>query len=499
MIVITIRSQEELNRRNRQELIDVVLELHETIKKLCVYHDNQRQEYEQKLEQLEAELAKLKAQQAQDSHNSSRPPSSDGLKKKSRRPKKNGSCSAGGQKGHKGETLMMVDTPDSTIVCPVKNCIFCGRPLDHVEPTDTQRRQVFDLPPQKVEVTEYQVDITTCPFCQTINKGSFPEDVTQPTQYGARIQAMAVYLSNFQLIPYDRCHQFFRDIYSQSISPATIAKANHECFEQLAEFEQHTIRKILGAPAVHFDETGFRINSKRQWLHTAGTSDVTFYSAHAKRGQKATDDIGILPQFNGIAIHDFWRTYFKYDCKHSLCNAHHLRELTFVFEHYEQTWADDMIELLCQIKESVEQAQLENKNQLDTEAISQFETRYQTIIDNGYSQNPLLDPPPDQARKRGRVKKSKPRNLLERLDNYRREALTFMYDFRVPFDNNLAERDLRMMKVQQKVSGCFRTGEGAQIFCRNRGYISTIKKQNQNVLEEIQAALLKNPFMPQLE
>ncbi len=158
-----------------------------------------------------------------------------------------------------------------------------------------------------------------------------------------------------------------------------------------------------------------------------------------------------------------------------------------------------MIELLCQIKESVEQAQLKNKNQLDSKAISRFETGYQSIIDKGYSQNPLPDPPPDQARKRGRVKKSKPRNLLERLDTYRQEALTFMYDFRVPFDNNLAERDLRMMKVQQKISGCFRTGEGARIFCRNRGYISTIKKQNRNVLEEVQAALLKNPFMPQLE
>ena len=229
--------------------------------------------------------------------------------------------------------------------------------------------------------------------------------------------------------------------------------------------------------------------------HPWGNNSGTYYDIHRKRGGEAIDEIGILPGFTGRAVHDFWKPYFGYSCHHGLCNAHHLRELIFVHEQHQQDWADHMIDCLLDIKDAIDQAR-QTVDRLDKKQIRDFETRYQQILDEGYAQNPLPPLPPNAKKKRGRRKKSKPRNLLERLDDHRKEALAFMYDFDVPFDNNLAERDIRMMKVQQKISGMFRTEEGAKAFCRIRSYISTARKNAVGAMDALTRLFNGNPFVP---
>ena len=231
------------------------------------------------------------------------------------------------------------------------------------------------------------------------------------------------------------------------------------------------------------------------WLHVASTPLGTYYDIHRKRGGEAIDEIGILPGFIGRAVHDFWKPYFGYSCLHGLCNAHHLRELIFVHEQHQQDWADHMIDCLLEIKDAVDQAR-ETTDHLDEKQIQDFERRYQQVLDEGYAQNPLPTLPPSARKKRGRRKKSKSRNLLERLDDHRKEALAFMYDFEVPFDNNLAERDIRMMKVQQKISGMFRTEERAKAFCRFRSYISTARKNAVGAMDALTRLFSGNPFVP---
>jgi transposase len=306
---------------------------------------------------------------------------------------------------------------------------------------------------------------------------------------------------NYQFHPYDRNREFFEDVFSHSLSVGTLWQANLTCYNVLEVPATVTKQLIIDSPVARFDETGYAVNGKRQWLHVASTPDFTYYLPHPKRGSEAMDEMGILPLYKGTAVHDFWKSYFKYDCDHGLCNAHHLRELIFIYEQYDQSWAQDMITLLLKIKQTVDEAK-ESRDCLDQKTIQYFEKEYQGILDKGFGECLPLEkanPPPQTEeipRKRGRRKQSKAKNLLDRLKEYQKEALAFMYDFNVPFDNNLAERDIRMMKVQQKISGCFRSNEGAKIFCRIRGYISTVRKQGINVLEAIQMAMEGKPFIP---
>ena len=260
------------------------------------------------------------------------------------------------------------------------------------------------------------------------------------------------------------------------MSEGTLANFISQCNDRVEEPLDQIKELIEQALVAHFDETGSRVEGKLWWLHSASTSTATYYDIHRKRGSEAFDTIGILPDFMGRAIHDFWKPYFGYSCLHGLCNAHHLRELLFVHEQYQQDWADLMIDCLLDIKDAVDQAK-PSTDHLPERQIRAFEARYQKILDEGYAQNPLPPQPAKAKKKRGRPKKTKPRNLLERLDHHRNQAPAFIYDFNVPFDNNLAERDLRMMKVQQKISGTFRTEQGAKAFCRIRSYISTARKR----------------------
>jgi transposase len=446
---------------------------------------------EERVRHLEGQIAKT-------SRNSSKPPSSDGFKKPAPKSlRKKGEKKSGGQPGHKGHTLKMADQPDHIEVHHVDLCELCHCSLADQKPESVQKRQVHDLPPKRLIVTEHQIETKTC-TCGQVNKAAFPEGVNAPVQYGEGIKAAAVYVKNYQFLPYKRACELLADLLGCPMSEGTLANILSQC-DELTQSPVAQIKEIIiQAPVVHFDETGSRVEGKRRWLHTASTENATYYDIHFKRGSEAMDEIGILPKFTGCAIHDFWISYYKYACSHSLCNAHHLRELTFAHEQYEQDWAERMIDLLREIKDSVDQAK-QAHDHLAEKQIQTFELRFEQILNEGYIESPLPPLPPHAKKKRGRRKKSKPRNLLERLDKHRKEALAFMYDFNVPFDNNLAERDIRMMKVQQKISGTFRTEDGAKTFCSIRSYISTARKNAVSAMDALRHLFNDNPFVPTVD
>lgn len=447
---------------------------------------------------LTARVKDLEDRLAKDSHNSSKPPSSDGFQKKTRSLRTESGRPSGGQKGHPGSTLRLVETPDRVVPHSPTQCAGCGASLVRTPIQDYERRQVFDLPPLRLEVTEHRAEVKACPCCGQETKGAFPDGVRQSVQYGERVKALGVYLIEYQLIPYDRTEEIFADVFNSTVGEGTLHRAIINCYAGLAHTEEQIKQGIREAAVAHFDETGLYVAGKRQWAHAASTERLTHYGRHARRGSAATESIGILPRFQGTAVHDGLSLYWQYRaCAHGLCNAHHLRELTFIAEQHGQPWAGDMKALLLEIKAGVEQGKAAGAARRTDDPAPAFEQRYQAILDEGFAANPPADPV-DAPKKRGRKKQSPAKNLLDRLSAHREAVLAFMYDFRVPFDNNLVERDLRMIKVQQKVSGCFRSSEGADYFCRIRGYISTVKKQGGKVLAAIEGIFKGMPFVPQL-
>lgn len=452
-------------------------------------------EFTQRIIVLEERVRYLENQLKQNSRNSNKPPSSDGFKKPKVQREK-GDRPAGGQKGHTGHTLKMVDTPDCVKVHQVSTCRQCGHSLTEVPAKSHERRQVFDLPPLKVEVTEHRAEIKRCLQCGCLNKGTFPEDVRLPVQYGPGLKAVAVYLNQYQLLPYERTSEIFADLFGHHLSQGTLVNTNQACYEAVEAVEQKIKELLAASPTINCDETGTNADGKKQWLHVAGTERLTCYSVHPKRGYEATYDMGILPGFTGKVVHDHWKPYFKYPCDHSLCNAHHLRELTGAIERDNQHWPQMMIELLLEIKKTVDEKR-PTTDHLNPIEIKTFEEKYDAIIQKGLAENqPRIIWFKSINDNRNGKKQSKTKNLLDRLDNYRRETLAFMYDFRVPFDNNQAERDLRMVKVQQKISGTFRSSQGAKIFCRIRGYISTVKKNGLSIIDALQSAFKGSPLFP---
>ena len=445
---------------------------------------------------LEARIQALEDQLAKNSRNSSKPPSSDGLKKpkpKSRR-QKSGKPS-GGQKGHVGYRLEPVEKPQHTEVHPVLECQHCHTDLTGVEVHKVEKRQVFDLPEVKLEVTEHQAEIKVCPVCGESNRAVFPEGITQPTQYGPRIRAQMVYFNAYHFIPLARTAELVGELYGQPIAEDTVASAVVDVARRVEVVTEQVKTYLTETETpVHFDETGARVNGKLEWLHSASTEQATFYAIHPKRGSEAIDAIDILPKREGWSIHDAWSPYFKYlDAKHGLCNAHLVRELVFLIEHHAQAWAKDFLSLLTNMKEKVDTAKSLRQSTLSALQVAVFEQVYDHIVKLGVRANP---PPVRQPNQRGRLKQSPARNLLDRLINYKAEVMAFIYDFTVPFDNNLAERDIRMVKVQQKVSGGFRSGDGANIFCRVRSYISTARKNRQRVLDSLYQAFTAMPYSP---
>ena len=445
----------------------------------------------QAIEQLQARLQEMAAQLQQDSHNSHWPPSRNKGRIKSLR--KPSGKKPGGQAGHEGRTLKLVNEPEQVVVHRPEQCVQCGHNLAEVVAVADERHQLFDLPPLQMVVTEHRTETLVCPHCQMRNQAQFPVEVSQPVQYGPQVKALSVYLHQHHLLPFARLTQVLADLLGTSPAAGTIALWLQEAAALVIEPVEQIKAQLRQSDVVHCDETGLYIAGERVWLHVAATEHLTCYEAHPKRGRQGSDALGILPNFAGTAVHDNWAAYASYGCHHALCNVHHLRELTSLHEQFGQAWAGEFNSFLLAVKAQVDQAKAQGATTLPPDQRAHIDHHYQQLVEQALA---ATAPPPDgwPKGKRGRVKKSKARNLAERFDQQRRQLLAFVDDFAVPFDNNLVERDIRMVKVQQKISGCFRSWAGAQAACRLRSYLSTMHKQGHAAFALLAALFARHPL-----
>jgi transposase len=439
------------------------------------------------IEALRAENAELRRRLGLDSSHSSKPPSSDGLAKK---PRLLGSLRtrsgrpSGGQKGHSGETLRQVAEPDAVIDHQALACRHCCAELDAQSVIGAEKRQVFDLPERLIRVTEHRACVHRCPHCCGETRAAFPEGVAAPAQYGERFKAAAVYLNAQQLVPEDRVAQLLADLFGAAACAASVA-----AWVQAKARALDAIYRAIGARAGQesvrgLDETGLRVAGKTGWLHTTSTLAYTFYRAGEPRSAVPKDLQG------GVVVHDHFLPYRGLEnVEHAYCNAHLLRELNAVIDLDGEPWAEAMRKTLLDANDAVRQAKAAGLAALPETEIEAFEARYWAAIREGLAHHrnlPKLDPP---TKSRGRRKNRPAQNLLERFKTYKYDTLRFLRDFAVPFTNNLAEQDLRMMKVKMKISGGFRTLQGAVDFARLRSVVSSARKQGLNIL----AALTTRP------
>jgi transposase len=367
--------------------------------------------------------------------------------------------------------------------------------LSQQAPDSVERRQVFDLPSLDPVVTEHQGDVKVCPRCGQENRATFPQSVTQSTQYGSGVNALAIYCTQWQLIPLDRTANLFDELFGLPLGTGTLCDMIQRTHLSLEDVEAGIRDQIRRSAIVNFDESGVRCQKKLGWVHSASTSVLTTYHFDTKRGNQAMNTMGILPTFQGRAIHDHLNAYFLYACRHGLCNAHHLRELIFIAEQYHEDWAKKMMACLREMLGAVEAAKAWGRSALSSQELRQWQKRYDAVLKQ--AQRYHADLPALPAHKgRGRKKQRPGKNLLDRLDRDQEAVLAFLYDFTVPFTNNLAERDIRMAKLKQKISGCFRSLLGAQAFCRIRGYLSTAHKQGQNIFKTLQSVANGSPWIP---
>src|SRR5258707_779373 len=451
------------------------------------------------IDALQERIKTLERQQAKDSHNSSLPPSSDRFVRPPKSLRKKSGKSPGGQKGHRGHHLRQVQTPDEVLIHPVLCCEHCQQDLRAQKASVPERRQVIDLPDMRLWVTEHRAEEKQCPVCFHLTRAPFPAAVSAPVQYGTSIQTLATYLVEGQAVPYARASQLVQELLGVQLSAGSIASFVTTCHQQLAEVETDLKAALIKTKVIHQDETGLRVGKEGWWVHVCSTDRLTHYAGHPSRGRKALDAIGIAPQFRGTSVHDGLASYQGYAFTQAWCNVHHLRELTFVEEELKQAWASKMKELLLEMKAEVERAKALGLHELDVLVLAGLLRRYDSLLADGYQANPPPAAPKKSEqgkRKPGRAKQSPARNLLDRLSGGKWAVLRFLHDFAVPFDNDQAERDLRMIKVQQKVSGCFRTEVGVAMFCRIRSYLSTLRKQGIELLSALDHTLSGHPVVP---
>jgi transposase len=440
-----------------------------------------------RVQELTAKVAELEGRLALNSRNSSKLPSAEGYGKPKpqslRRPGKN---PRGGPQGHEGPTLKQAESPDHLVLhAPPTICDACGLPLP--EARGVEARQVFDVPPTPYEVTEHRVLGVRC-ACGKWHRGAFPEGVNAPVQYGPRLKAAGVHLTQHHMLPAQRAAELMGDLSDLPLSDATVLAAVEEACERLEPPVRALGQAISTAPIAHADETGLRVAGKLHWLHVLATTSLTWLGIHPHRGKKAFDAFGLLKAFVGTLVHDGWKPYRELACHRALCNAHHLRELTYVFEEMGQFWANRLIEMLLAACQEVARV----GSPLPPDRIAHFRSLYLEIIAEGEAAHPCAPP----SGKRGRARQSKAVNLLHRLRTYADDVLRFMTDAGVPFTNNLAEQAVRMPKVKQKVSGCFRTLTGAQSFGIVRSYLDTLRQQGANLFHALTQTFQGNVPQP---
>jgi len=448
----------------------------------------------EQVRQLTEELERVKGQVDKNSRNSSKPPSSDGLSKPAPKSlRKSSGQTSGGQKGHQGHCLEAVAKPDVTVCYPITECAACANGLADVAPESYEERQVFDIPRPRLEVTAHRAERKRC-SCGHLTTATFPPEATASVQYGPRIKAVAVYLNQYQLVPYARVEDLLESLYGARLCEGSLFNFNQQAYDCLEGAESQIKAALLQQEVLHADESGIRIEGKLYWVHTLGNAQLTHYQHHEKRGQIAMEDIGLLPNYTGIVVHDHLKAYLRYTgFEHGLCNAHHLRELVFLLERG-QAWAGEMIRLLVVMKKCVDRARRRQQTALSPKLHWLLSQRYDAIVEYGLQQDALINPPPHDPKRRGRPKQSKAKNLLDRLKAFKTETLRFTEDFRVPFDNNQAERDIRMVKLKQKISGTFRSQNGASLFFRIRSYVSSAKKQGHNVFDALASCFQGRPL-----
>jgi transposase len=456
---------------------------------------------EARISQLDARVVELEAWLGANSSNSSKPPSADGLAKGPARPNRAARRAAaarrkpGGQPGAPGAYLAQVEHADAVVVHAPERCQGCGGELADAGVVGVEARQVHDLPRLGLLVTEHRAERRRC-GCGTVTPAAFPDGVRAPACYGPGVRAAACYLHGQQHLPVERTAQALADLVGAEVASGTVAAILGECADGLDSFVEAVRVQLAAAPVAHFDETGARVAGRLHWLHSACTDRLSLFTVHPKRGRQAMDAAGVLPGFQGVAVHDGWSSYGRYEqATHARCNAHHLRELAGVAAlPGQRAWATGMAALLIEAKWAVGRAVAAGADQLDPRRLDHYRGRYQAIIEEGWRANPAATR--TAGDRSGRRRRSKAANLLARLDDHREEVLRFATDFRVPFDNNQAERDIRMAKLQQKISGGWRTLAGAQRFCRLRSYVATARKQQVGVLAALRRVFEGDPWLP---
>jgi transposase len=464
-------NRDELLKLDKEELLDLLLSI---------------------INQQAAKIAELEARLNQNSKNSSKPPSSDGFNKPPKSLRKPSGRKPGGQKGHEGSCFSQLGTPDQYVSHEPEACRRCpGYGTCQATRFTGETRYEVDID-LATRTTAHQALWVECPASAERLSGSFPDGINSTMQYGANLNALVVSLNAVGMVSINRTHEILGGVFGIPISTGTISAMVGSCADKVEGTVLEIKEALLQEPVIHADETGTNVNGKTAWAHVASTGKLTHIEVNARRGKEGMDEIGILPNYRGKAIHDCWASYFLYLLMgHGLCNAHLLRELIAVSENTRQAWAQKLIDLLLSMKQKKEELLFQDVWEALPGSWEAYSLAYDRILEEALAQNPVLQP---DAKKKGRPKRGKTGALVDRLILRKEQYLLFFTDFTVPFDNNQAERDIRMFKVKQKVSGCFRTMDGAKDFATISSFVGTARKMGISAFHAIKDALIGKPF-----